>query len=70
MGAGSAVAGPAAEDEPGWEYHVGSMGRQVFSSFFSTISGSYGFAARFKGHFLMYKWSSGSSRCGKRSSID
>ena len=70
MGAGSAAAGSAAEDEPGWEYHVGSMGRQVFSSFLSTISGSYGFAARFKGHFLMYKWSSGSSRCGKRSSID
>jgi hypothetical protein len=29
MGAGSAATGSAAADEPGWEYHVGSMGRHV-----------------------------------------
>jgi hypothetical protein len=29
MGAGSAANAPTADDEPGWEYHVGSMGRHV-----------------------------------------
>jgi hypothetical protein len=27
IGGGSAAAGSAVDDEPGWEYHVGSMGR-------------------------------------------
>ncbi len=70
MGAGSAAAGSAAEDEPGWEYHVGSMGRCVVSSWLCKIYDSNRFAARFKGHFLICKWLNGSSRYGNRSSID
>lgn len=27
MGVGSATTAAAGDDEPGWEYHVGSMGR-------------------------------------------
>ena len=29
MGAGSTATGSTADEEPGWEYHVGSMGRRV-----------------------------------------
>jgi hypothetical protein len=62
MGAGAATTAATGDDEPSWEYHVGSMGRQValLLRFGSKLTRS--FAAHFKGRFLMRKWRHGSSR--------
>jgi hypothetical protein len=70
LGVGSAATVSAAEDEPGWEYHVGSMGRHVVISVLYSISGSYRLSAHFKGLFLISKWWNGSSRQRNRHSID
>jgi hypothetical protein len=58
----------AAEDEPGWEYHVGSMGRHTFLLHCVRLLRDvvHNFpAAHFKVHFLIRRWLNGSSRLGE-----
>jgi hypothetical protein len=64
MGAGSASSAPAGDDEPGWEYHVGSMGRHGVPLFSISLSFLYISAAHFKDPFHTRKWQNGSSRSG------